>query len=274
MKSVFEFVDYKAYLRLAEQLSKLQVRGFRSKLAKHLACNNSFVSQVMNKSANFSPEQAILVTEFLDLKEEEIKYFLLLVDFARAGNRPLKLHLRSEIDEIQKRRVEIKMRSEKSITPSEEVVSLYYSHWLYSALHMLVTMPKYRTAKAITELTGLSNETINETLLFLARSNLIAEKDGEWVPSETLIYLPKNSKFISTHHRNWRIVSAHQMNPQKRESLHYSAISTLSQRDIEILRGKIFELIECFVSTVRNSQPEALYNFNIDFYSIFEDMSG
>ena len=61
IKKIFEFSDYKGYLAHLELHRSHFSRGFRSRLAEEIGCNNAFVSQVLNTHVNFSLEQAVRI---------------------------------------------------------------------------------------------------------------------------------------------------------------------------------------------------------------------
>src|ERR1051326_4211294 len=90
LKRVFEFNEYKTYLNHLEQQRSHFSRGFRSRLAEEIGCNNAFVPQVLNTHANFSLEQAIKICAYLKLLGDEERYFLFLVEHARSGTPALR----------------------------------------------------------------------------------------------------------------------------------------------------------------------------------------
>jgi len=106
--SVLDFRDYKAYLHEVLKKSKSRGHGMRSQIAKALGCNVAYISQILNKSANFSLEQAESLNQFLGHPKNECHYFLLLVQFARAGSFDLQQRLKEQIDDHFKKRLLLK----------------------------------------------------------------------------------------------------------------------------------------------------------------------
>ena len=88
-KSVYEFLTYKAYLKYKTD-NKLGHWGLKGKLAQHIGCQGTYLSQVLKGTAELSLEQAFLASDFFGHTEEEKKYFILLHQKDRAGNKDLK----------------------------------------------------------------------------------------------------------------------------------------------------------------------------------------
>src|SRR5213595_3742322 len=92
-KDTFEYVDYRSYVSdlLASQPKK--GHGFRSKLATVIGCRPAYITLVLKGQANLSLEQADLLCAHFGLTSEEADFFLLLVQFERAGSASLRQRL-------------------------------------------------------------------------------------------------------------------------------------------------------------------------------------
>src|ERR1017187_6361185 len=175
IKKVIEFDDYKAYLAHLEQSRSHITRGFRSRLAEEMGCNNAFVSQVLNTSAHFSLEQALKISRYLRLSELEEHYFLLLIEYARAGTPDLQQHFKKMLSELRDKHLNIKDRVKHQAPLSAEQEALYYSQWHYSTIHMMVTIPGFRTISAIGKALKLSNASVERVVSFLLAAGLLIE---------------------------------------------------------------------------------------------------
>src|SRR4051812_24339907 len=105
---LFSADDYIIHLTAA--LAEGSGRGGRAELARFLGCQASFVSQVLTRRAHLSREQSIKVADYLDLAGDERRFFMLLVDYQRAGTPQLRAFYREELDVIIRRREEVKER--------------------------------------------------------------------------------------------------------------------------------------------------------------------
>lgn len=179
IKKVFDFYDYKAFISHLERERSHISRGFRSRLADAVGCNNAFISQVLNSHANFSLEQALRICGHFELQAQEERYFLLLVDYARAGTPALRKYFKNLLDEIREQYLNIKGRVKEQATLTPESQATYYSQWYYSAIHMIVTVPHFRTIREIAKSLKLNTGLVEKVVTFLLSCGLLIEKNGE-----------------------------------------------------------------------------------------------
>ncbi len=268
MVSVFEHSDYKHYLIQLEDEKLFVQRGFRSRLAEVLDCQNAFISQVLNTHAHFSLEQALKISSFLRHTKSETKFFLLLLEKARAGTPELQAYFDTELNQLREEFLNIKSRVNPTLTLTPEQEGTYYSSWIFPTLHMLVTIPQYRTRSKIEKSLKLPEQILNEALRFLIETGLVIEKEGSFLPGATQLHLGKNSPHIKQHHVNWRIAAVQAISMSTGEEIHYSTVSSLSKEDATKLRTYFVEVIQNYVKIVRPSKEETLYNFNLDFHEL------
>ena len=270
-KDVFNFSDYKGFLKQFEKEKRPVIRGFRSRLAENADCNNAFISQVLNTSAHFSLEQGIKIAEYLDLNSEEKKYFILLLEFGRAGTKELKSHFINLINEMQENHLNIKGRVKHEKGLSTEAQSTYYSQWYFSAIHILVTIPHLRTIPEIGRALRLKVSVVEKAISFLLSVDLIIEKSGKFFPGPSYLHLEKNSPNIPKHHTNWRMSAINSLQNENKGDVHYSTVSTLSRKDAEVIRARFVQNIQEYVEQLTHSSEETMYCFNLDFFKVLEE---
>lgn len=269
MVNIFAYTDYKSYLKATEEERASFQRGFRSRLAEILECQNAYISQILNTHANFSLEQALKITSFLQLNEDETKYFMLLVEHSRAGTPALQKFFEKDIEAFREKFLDVKtrMQNARALTEADQVI--YYSSWIYSTVHILLTIPSYRTLSKIATALRIEEPVVAEVMMFLVSAGLAVEQKGQFLPGPVQIHLGKDSPNIRHHLANWRVRAVQAINVGK-DDVHYSTVSSLSLEDAEKLKAKFVQLIQEYVQTVAPSKEETLYNFNLDFYSLLK----
>ncbi|MEQ1665875.1 MAG: TIGR02147 family protein, partial [Bdellovibrionales bacterium] len=179
-KDIYDFRDYKAYLKhwIAQKPGK--GRGIQTALAERLGCQTGYVSQVLNSHANFSLEQAEAVNQYIGHSYEEGHLFLLLVELARAGTQDLKKRFQNEIDKVLNQRLLFKDRVDikKTLEPVDQAT--YYSSWYYAAIHVAVSVPSLRSREALMLYFNLSSETLTSALNFLVSVGLLEKKGDQY----------------------------------------------------------------------------------------------
>lgn len=269
-KDIFEFLDYKAYLEARIDDLPNRGRGARMGLAKEINSPVSHVSQVLNGNSNFSLEQAESANTFFGHTEEEADFFLLLVQFARAGTPKLRKRLETQIRSIKERRLVLKDRLGVKAGLSKEDQTTFYSSWLYGTIHVMVTIPEYQTKEAISSYLGLSLKKTSEILEFLVSAGLVIKTaKGKYEIGTARIHLGSDSPLISKFHTNWRMQAVKAFDLEDfAQNLHYSSVVTLSQSDVTKVKSLIVKLIEEAKSVIRDSPAEELHSFSIDFFKL------
>jgi uncharacterized protein (TIGR02147 family) len=267
-KSIFHYRNYKAYIQDIFDAKPHRGRGEKAKLAQAMQSHGAFVSQVLNAKADLSPEQACLASDYFGHTEEESHFFLLLVQWARAGNARLKGTIEKQIRAVEEKRATLKNRVGPQDTLSLERQSTYYSHWMYSALHVAVAVPSLQTTDALARHFRLSPSEIKSYLEFLLDSGLVQRKDGQLVPGVAHIFLPKESPLVSKHLMNWRLKAMQSIPAVLDENVHYSVVVSLSQDDRDRLRKMIYDFVEKANAIVRPSKEETLACLGIDFFEV------
>jgi uncharacterized protein (TIGR02147 family) len=269
-KSVFDFLDYKEFLN---HLAKVKNRGFKKALAEATQCQTAYISHVLNGAGHFNLEQAEAASRFLEMNRDEVHYWLVLVEFGRAGTSQLKKILKEQLIDLREKYLQLKKRVGIQATLSRENQAIYYSHWHYAAVHMAVTVPALRTRAAMGRSLRMGPRRLNQVLEFLESVGLIerrGERQDEWIPGSALLHLEKDSPFIGQHHENWRTRAVQALVEEGQESaVHYSSVVSLSSADVIRLREWITRNISEWIDLVKASSPEEeLHSVNIDFFRV------
>lgn len=269
-KTLFDYIDYKSFLNAYIEAQPRGGRGLKLAISIRVGCPVSHISQVLNGTkSQLSLEQAEGLNEFLGHSSEESLYLLTLVQFARAGTPALRRRLRDQISELQNKRNNLKERFRvKSLSREDQIE--FYSSWIFGAIHILLTLPEYQTKEAISQYFGLSIKKTSQVLEFLVSIGLAEQIDTHRfkVGSER-IHLGNESPLISKFHTNWRIKAIHALDQDSfATNLHYSSVISFSAADFDKIKSALVDMIENSKKVIRESPPEQIGVFNIDFFKI------
>lgn len=238
------------------------------KLAEHLNCKTAFISQVFNQEVNFSLEQAVGVNIFFKHSRDESKFFLLLLQKQRAGSRDLEKFFELEVKEVLERRKDLKERLGVKDNLDELNQNIYYSAWYYSAVHILISIPKFQEAPAIASQLNLSIKKVHEILSFLCETGLAVEEQNRFMIGKTRVFLSRENVQIRKHLANWRSQATFAIEKDLGENLHFSNVISLSAEDIPKIQELLNKCIEECREIIKKSPEEDLRVMNIDFFSI------
>ena len=269
MPQLFQSQDYKVFLN--SKLDELDQggRGARARMSRVIGCQTAYTAQVLRSSAHFSLEQTERINEFLGHTEEEGHFLLLLVQLAKSGTPALKARFQKQIQTIQQQRSVLGNRLDIKENLAHQDQVLYYSSWIYAAIHALVSVPGYQSLEKISRRLGIGLKTSGEALEFLLRSGLIhRNKKNEIEIGKSQIHLGVDSPLISKHHTNWRLQAIRSIEKDSKEGLHYSSALSISKQDADVIKEEIIKLLKQLKPIIRNSKEEEVYCLSFDFFTL------
>ncbi len=251
-------------------LVKLMVlsAGLLGQIAKELGIHTTLLSHTLRGDKNLTPEQAILLAEFMNLPTTESDYFLLLVQIERAGNFKLKQKYQRDLNKIKFEAKEISRRVKSNMELSEEEKAQFYSSWLYSGIRQLTSIEGYNTPGDLSRAFNIKKEEFNRVLEFLLETGLCKERSGKIKIGPSNTHIDSKSPYVFQHHKNWRIKAFEKHNNLLPEELMYTAPFTMSNKDFESLREEVIKLIQKLISTSEKTKNERLACLNIDLFFV------
>jgi len=264
-KTVFDFKHYRDYLKTRLRISG-PTRGLRSKLALKIYTRPAFVTQVLTGVTDLSPEHIPATNELLGHTEEESHYFTQLVLLARSGNHALKSYYEKQIAEIQSKRKIYLDRIKPSETISLADQSVYYSQWIYQAIHVLASIPQYQTKDAMSARLSLPTSVISDVVEKLLNMGLLDQKGNRYLMGKKRIYLRKDSAWISNLHTHLRQRALQSLAAPDRDDLHFSQVMSISKEDYDEFRRRLLDLIGQFEPVFAESKEEELFSLGFDLF--------
>ncbi|MBL7546029.1 MAG: TIGR02147 family protein [Bdellovibrionaceae bacterium] len=265
---LFNYQDYRQYLRdYIADLRRLE-RGIQTKIADALSCQPAYVSKVLAGDAHFSLEQAERASQFCNHSDDEKHFFILLTQYTRAGTPALQKYFAKQLEELRLKNKSLKEHMKLEKVSDFETQLRYYEHWSIAAIHVLLTIPEFRTRSAIATKLNISMNDANAAIDFLKSKNMIQESGGLLSVGHVGLHLGADSPVIKLHHNNWRLKSMDSIARSNPDDLHYSSVVSLSNKDREHFREELLKWIVTFRNGITASKEETLAAIGIDFYSV------
>lgn len=267
MRTLYEHESYLDYL--TERLGAAGTRtGLRKKAAEAIGCHPTQLSQIMTGRIHLNAEQAEAMNLFLGHDDTEAEYFIALVDLARAGTPALRSRLQARVRQFQASRQKISARVMTSESIPVEKKHEFYRTWLYAAIHVLVTVPEYRSTRALAKRLRIRESRIANAVQFLVEIGLLQSIDGEYRVGTNFVHLDQSAPEIYQHHRNWRLRTMEGFEQPHPEDLHYSGTLTVSRADVEAIRQVVLDTVSRVSGVVKKTQPEEAYVLGLDFFRL------
>ncbi len=267
--TVFDFSDYRAFLKQLLKTHPKKGHGVRSVWAKAMNCQVAFVSHVLNGLYDFSIEQAEALSRFVGFNEDETEFFLLLVQQERAGTHQLKKFYSQLIHKKLTKRENVRDRMKIKDNLSLEDQAIYYSNWIYQAVYILLTIPEFQNSPdQIAEYFHTPLTKIREVLEFLETRKLIVFEDGRWTVQNMFLFIDKRSPLFSHHQASWRQKAIESIYQNLQEEIHFSSVFTISETDVVRVRELFLKVIESSTNIIKPSKEEKLFSICIDFFEV------
>ena len=261
----FSHTDYKAYLRSVIANSD-QTWGQVSKLADAAGCQRSYFSRAINAEVHLTPDHAYGLSEYLGLNEQETEYFLLLLEQDRASTARYRKRIKAKMHELKQRHEDLRNKVNRPIASFEEREFHYYSNWIYSAIHIGVSIPKLQTANALAEHLQIPLAMVEHTLKQLETWNLVKQEKGKWKFAGAELHVSKDSPLVAFHHMNWRQRATFDAQVRKPESLHFTVVQSIDRAAYEKIKQKLLQMIDEASAIAGPAKEEILICFNADFF--------
>jgi len=267
MDPLYTYTDYKKYL--ADVVKQNEgVRGYKSLLADAAGCQRSFMSQVLNSHIHLTPDHAVGLTAFWEFSGEATEFFLEMVHYGRAATGTLRAHLLKRLKSLADRQRDVMAHVEAPSLGEMEHQSIYYSHWNWSALHILVQVPGLRSERALADRLQLPVEMIRQTLTVLQTMGLVTRSKEGWIATQKNLHAPVGSIQSWLHHGSWRQKANENMRRASNEAIHFTGVWSLSREDRERIGDHMLKLIETSNKIIGPSQEEDVACLCLDWFPV------
>lgn len=272
--NVFDSKTYQEYLREQLQWGISRKQGNIKKLAVHVKCHPTYVSQILNDKAHFSNEQALRCCDFFALSEDEAEFFLDLMNRDKAGDTKTKEHFQKRLDRKLSDRLDMKKRWKLAETFTAEDELKYYESWIPQTIHILCQLPGYNTVEKIASALRLSHHTVSQTMKNLESLGLIEFMQGHYSCVKESAHLGKTSPSIVKLHTNWRLKTVNTLSETGGfQGTHYSSVVSLSKAAVAEVNRLIYQHIEETRAVIIPTPSELLYCYTLDFYPLISEVS-
>jgi uncharacterized protein (TIGR02147 family) len=266
---VFSFQNSRDFLR--SYIGSLPKNGWGEiqRWADFLGLQASYVSQILSGAKALNIDQSLALARHIGLKENEIDYFVLLVEKERAASHETKKYFDLKLEAAKAASKDLSKRLPKDRDLSAVEKSIFYSSWHYSAIRLFCSLSK--VGKSLVEIADrfkLKRHEVAQILEFLCESGLCSEKKGRYFVGSQRTFLESDSPHIHRHRQNWRVRSLSQIETTQPDELVFSAPFSVSAVHFLELREQLAEFLESFYKKVSETDPEEMAVLNIDLMKL------
>lgn len=266
--TIFEYANYRAFLKTTIANFPKNGRGQVNQIAKHIGVHPTLVSQVLSGQRDFSVEQIHRLSHYLGLPPIETDFLILLLHRERAGTVELKKYYSAKIEELKKASLKIANRLEEHRTLNDFERSIFYSSWLYMAVWLFTSVDNGQTIDAVSQRLSISRAQASEILTFLKGVQLCAEENGIYRMLSKHLHLEHGSPFLARHHTHWRVKSLQRIEDLSEEELLFTSPFSVSKKDFAKIREEIIKVIKSTSAIIKDSPAEDIACLNFELFWI------
>lgn len=262
-------LDYRAFLSLA-LAEEGKVRGYKKNVAATMGCQPAYLSQVLQRKVHLTPEQGEKLCVFWDLSDLESEYFFHLLILGRAGTDSLQERLKKKLSQLRKQWQKKEKTFDQPSLQEMDRAFFYYSHWLHSAIHVLLTVPSLQNSNALAGHLKLGEKEIKKALSYLEKIGLVVKAGNSWKVTQANIHSPEETLSAEMHHRNWRLQSLAKGAKDGPRSTRYTSVHSLSVSDFEKIRDQLQETMLASRKVIADSPEEMGACLIIDYFPLLD----
>jgi uncharacterized protein (TIGR02147 family) len=264
--TIFNYLDYKDFLKFWVSERPNGGRGEYRRMAEKLRVSTTLISQVVNGDKHFSLELASDVCDHLALGEREADYFLLLVEYARAGTHSYRQRLKRKIELQRKAAATLAERIANDRDLSDKETAIYYSHWSYTGITNLVACDLTYDVDKIAERLNLPMHLTTRVVNFLLESGILVNRGAGLEVGIKNLHIGASSPLVVKHHQNWRLQAFNKMPYSRAEDLFFTSPMSLSHEAAALIRNELPAFLEKIAGIVGPSPSEVVRCLNIDWF--------
>ena len=199
MKSVFEYDNYREYLKDKHDSGKRASFSWRAIALRAKISNPNFLRQVMLGERNLSEKKVVAVGMAIGLQGVELEFWILLVEYCQADTEAARKHYKQELGQI---------RGDVCPTVISEGLAEYYGHWYIPAIRELVTLYDFHDDYALLGKSlypPISEPEAQCAVQVLSRYHFIQkDESGRWVETHRALRsgCPKQRQTLIRYHRD------------------------------------------------------------------------
>ncbi len=266
---IFRYEDYRKYLKSRVETVFRSRRGHLTYLAKEAQCQPSYMTKILSGAAELSLEQAILLNEPLQHSVDEGRFFMLLVQFSRAGTPALRSYFKDLMNQQRVLGDNLSSALELRDTPDPAVrSSQLYEHWWHVAILAAINLKGVNEPISISKRLNLPIGVVQESLQLLERLGYIKKLKNTWVAELKRSHVAHKNTAVLNHHINWRMKEIEKLNlAQVQDKECYTSVICLSKSDLEKIRQILLTATQASKNIISDSPEEVLACFS---WSLFE----
>jgi uncharacterized protein (TIGR02147 family) len=238
-------------------------RGLLSRISEALGVHPSYLSRAIKGENNLTPDQGFALGQWLGLEELEKEYLLTLIQRDRAASYKFKENLKAKLDSIRERKNDLGRDFKSQVVPNQAEAT-YYTSWLYSAIHILMTINEYNSIAKMAKALRVNEVEIETGLKILEEMGLAQQKNSKWILTNKKVFISNSNALAQCYHSNWSDRLNSILSVYDSKNIRYTGVHSVSHDDWEKLKQMIRDFLRSLNPVIEPSKEETLIAIRID----------
>lgn len=229
----------------------------------------SYISKVINEKAHLSSDQLFLVSEYLELNENEFNFLHLLLEKDRCVIAARKKILTSQIQELRSTQLD----SQKYIQANpdaldESSLEKYYMDPLNQLVHICLSIPRYQSnLQLLSQDLSITPSNLGFIVDFLEKTSIIKQTPAGYQTVIKNIHLPKSSSVHKAWRTQLKLFSLDRLNRLSTpEDYTFSVLFSSNEKVREKVKAEFLSFLSKAEHLVKDSPMEETYQMNFDLF--------
>lgn len=272
MTNIFEYDDYRSYLRALLQESQVEESSVTSQvLAQVFRIQGPAVSKILNGTLNLDADKAFLFSRHFRLSQEEEAYFSLLCSIENTSLQDRKNFLIEQRIEIQRQQVKTPKGIEAIAPQFRDPFdhAEYYANPWAPIVHIHLTISKYQiNPDLIGEHIGLSKGQLDKVFSLLERVGLIrALPQGGFAATHQSVHAMDFSSLPRAQQILLRAISLERLSSQDLADRYGLSVTFSTDPEThEKCRQLLVSCVSEIHRLVQASGPQEVYQLTLDLF--------
>lgn len=268
---LYSYTDYRKSVHWA--LDRLALRGQRltyGELAQAMRVQSPYLSKVFSGAAELNEDQIYLLSEKLELSDEEGEYLAILLRYSRASVKARKDKLLRQIQRIQKEKLspaENRSAAALSSHSTDEAMNRYYLDPWAQIIHMYLSIPIWqKKPMELCEKTGISADHLGSVLKTLEDLGIVQVRDGAYRLLKDQLHLPKTSALCRPQQSLMKTLCLHRSLTPESEAYSFLATFAANEKTRIKIQSEFVEFLKSVERLVADAPSEDVYQIQFDLF--------
>jgi len=269
--NIFQYLDYRNFLtEFLKRGSSHPVKMTMTSLAESAGTKVPYLSKCLSNQADLNSDQAYLIGKAIDLSDEELDYFLLLVDYSRSYHQQKKSYLLKKLKDRQRFFLKTEKRIKTEVLKLDlSSQALYYMEPVNLLIHLIMGLNKKKFQEEdFAKILGVSVKSVLQSLKLLIKCNLISRKNDSYEVVVKNLHLPTDSPLFKMHQNLMRqFIHQHITRSEDKDSFNLQITFSADEEHRIKIKERFLAFLKEADELILKAPAEKLYQMQFDLFS-------